>query len=123
MDLSPLFRWTFSPCESLYFTHLDGLGIKLQPFLLVHQEFLNIFALIALKLNHLAHLSVVDDGAIASWASKSRQFLRPKTHVGHRWLKLTKLLLDNLEDLLLVELLWETLDSCQGLTTIALYRA
>lgn len=34
--------------------------------------------------------------------------------------QLTKLLLDNLEDLLLIELLWETLHSCQGLTTIAL---
>jgi hypothetical protein len=35
--------------------------------------------------------------------------------------KHTKLLLDDLEDLLLVELLGETLDSCQSLTTIALY--
>lgn len=45
---------------------LDGLGIELQTFLLVDQELLNIFALVSLKLNHLSHLSVVDDGAIAS---------------------------------------------------------
>lgn len=35
--------------------------------------------------------------------------------------KLTKLLLDHLEDLLLVEFLRETLDSRQSLTTITLY--
>ena len=46
--------------------YLDGLGIKFQPFLLVDQELLHIFALIALKLNHLAHFGVVDNGAIAS---------------------------------------------------------
>lgn len=51
------------------------------------------------------------------------RFAGPKTNVRHSWLSLTKLLLDNLEDLLLIELLWETLDSCQGLTTIALYKA
>ena len=32
----------------------------------------------------------------------------------------TEFLLDDLEDLLLVELLWQTLDSRQSLTTIAL---
>ena len=47
--------------------YLDGLGVELQPFLLVDQKLLDIFALIALELNHLAHLSVIDDGAIASW--------------------------------------------------------
>lgn len=46
--------------------YLDGLGIKRQAFLLVDQKFLNVFALIPLELDHLAHLSVVDDGAIAS---------------------------------------------------------
>lgn len=44
--------------------YLDGLGIKFQPFLLVDQELLHILALIALKLDHLAHFRVVDDGAI-----------------------------------------------------------
>lgn len=76
---------------------LDGLGVKLQPFLLVGKELLDILALIALKLDHLAHLIVVDDGAIAG-----------------------ELLLDHLEDLLLVELLGQSLNSGQGLTTIAL---
>jgi len=76
---------------------LNGFSIKLQSFFLIHQEFLDIFALIPLKLDHLAHLGIVDDRAIAS-----------------------ELLLDDLEYLLLVELLGETLDSSQGLTTIAL---
>jgi hypothetical protein len=78
-------------------TYLDGLGVQLKAFLLVGQEFLNILALISLKLNHLAHLRVVDDGAIAG-----------------------ELFLDDLEDLLLVKLLGQTLDGSQGLATIAL---
>jgi hypothetical protein len=45
---------------------LDGLGIEFETLLLVDQEFLHIFALIALELDHLSHLSIVDDGAIAS---------------------------------------------------------
>lgn len=77
--------------------NLDGFGIKFQPLLFVDQEFLDIFALITLKLNHLAHLSVIDDGAIAS-----------------------EFLLDDLEDLFLIELLGQALDSSQGLATIAL---
>jgi len=76
---------------------LDGLGIELQTFFLVGEELLNIFALISLELNHLTHLTINNDGAIAS-----------------------ELLLDDLEDLLLVEFLWEALDGCQSLTTIAL---
>lgn len=76
---------------------LDSLGIKFQAFLLVGEELLNILALIALELDHLPHLSVDDDGAIAS-----------------------KFLLDDLEDFLLVELLGKTLNSRQSLTTIAL---
>lgn len=50
---------------------LDGLGIQLKTFLLIGQELLNIFPLVSLQLNHLAHLSVVDDGAIASWCDVS----------------------------------------------------
>jgi hypothetical protein len=50
---------------------LDGLGIQLETFLLVGQELLNIFTLISLELNHLAHLRVSDDGAIARWARVS----------------------------------------------------
>jgi len=76
---------------------LDCLGIKFKTFLLVDQELLYILSLIALKLNHLTHLTVIDDGAIAS-----------------------KLLLDDLENLLLIEFLGETLYSGQSLTTIAL---
>jgi hypothetical protein len=76
---------------------LDGLGIKLKALLLVGQELLNILALISLELDHLTHLSVVDDRAIAS-----------------------EFLLDHLQNLLLIEFLRETLDRGQGLATIAL---
>lgn len=76
---------------------LDGLRIQLQPLLLIDQELLHILALVPLELNHLAHLRVVDDGAIAG-----------------------EFLLDDLEDLLLVELLWQALDRGQCLATIAL---
>lgn len=76
---------------------LDGLGIKLESLLLVGQELLDILSLVSLQLNHLAHLSVRDDGAIAS-----------------------EFLLDDLENLLLVELLGKTLNSGQSLATIAL---
>jgi hypothetical protein len=53
------FRWR------IYF---DGLCIKLKP-ILVDQELLDVLALISLELNHLAHLTVVHDGAIASCAT------------------------------------------------------
>jgi len=76
---------------------LDGLGFEAEAFFAVGHEFLDIFTLIPLKLNHLSHLSVVDDGAIAS-----------------------EFLLDDLEDFLLVEFLGQALDSGQGLSTIAL---
>ena len=74
----------------------DGLRIQLQALLLIDQEFLHILALVALELDHLAHLRVVDDGAIAG-----------------------ELLLDDLEDLLLVEFLGQALDGRQCLATIA----
>jgi hypothetical protein len=62
--------------------NLDSFAIKAQALLLVGQEVLNILALVSLQLDHLSHLSVRDDSAIAG-----------------------KLLLDNFEYLLLVELL------------------
>ena len=76
---------------------LDGLGIQLQAFLLVDEELLHILTLVTLQLNHLAHLGVVDNGAIAG-----------------------EFLLDHLEDLLLVELLRQALHRGQGLAAIAL---
>jgi hypothetical protein len=76
--------------------NLNGLGIQLKPFLLISQEFLHILALIALELDHLAHLRVVDDGAIAS-----------------------EFLLDYFENLLLIELFRQALHRGQGLATIA----
>lgn len=76
---------------------LNGLGVELKAFLLVYQKLLDIFALVTLELDHLAHLGVVDDGAIAS-----------------------EFLLDDLEDFLLVKFFGKTLDRGQGLTSIAL---
>jgi hypothetical protein len=58
---------------------------------------LDILALITLELDHLAHVGIVDDGAIAS-----------------------EFLLNDLQNLLLVKLLGQTLDRGQGLATIAL---
>lgn len=83
--------------SSLETVDLYGLDIKTQALLLVCQEILNILALIALELDHLSHLGVGDDSAIAG-----------------------ELLLDNFENLLLVELLRQALDRSQRLTTIAL---
>jgi hypothetical protein len=78
-------------------SYLYGLCVKFEA-ILRDQELLNIFALITLQLDHLAHLTVVDDCAIAS-----------------------ELLLDHLQDLLLIELLRQALNCGQSLATIALY--
>jgi len=82
---------------------LDGLLIEAEAFVLVGEEFLDLQALIALELDHLAHalgLCVTDDGAIAS-----------------------KVLLDNLEDLFVIKLAGDPLDSGQGLASITLLDA
>jgi len=79
---------------------LDGIALKSETFSLVGEEVLYIIALISLELDHLAHLRVNNDGAIAS-----------------------KLLLDHLQDLFLVEFLGQTLDGRQSLATIALLNA
>lgn len=76
---------------------MNDLGVEAKTLLLVDQELLNILALVTLKLDHLAHLGVCDDGAIAG-----------------------KLLLDDLENLLLVKLLGQTLNGGQSLATITL---
>jgi hypothetical protein len=76
---------------------LDGLAIKPQALLLVRHEVLHIFALVSLQLDHLSHLGIGDDGAIAG-----------------------EFLLDHFEDLLLVEFLGQALDRGQGFATIAL---
>lgn len=85
------------PATSLETMDFDGLGVQLEPFLLIHQELLHVLALVALQLDHLAHLAVVHNGAIAG-----------------------ELLLNDLEDLLLVEFLGKALDRGQGFATIAL---
>ena len=89
-----LARRIIAPLETV---DLDGLGIQLQTLFRIDQELLNLFALVALELDHLAHLRVADDCAIAS-----------------------ELLLDHLEDLLLVEFLGQALDGGQSLATITL---
>jgi hypothetical protein len=79
-------------------TYLDGLGINFQSLFLVDKELLHDIALVALQLNHVTSLFIVDDGAVAG-----------------------ELLLDDLEDLLQIELGRNTLDGSQGLASIALY--
>jgi hypothetical protein len=97
----PIQKHQYVPQNCLQFvngvTHLDRLGVKTQPILLVGQEVLDVLALVALELDDLAHLGVAHDGAIAG-----------------------KLLLDHFEDLLLVEFLGEALDGRQGFAAIAL---
>jgi len=78
----------------------DGLGINLQSLLLVDEKLFHDISLVALKLDHVAGLFIVDYGAVAG-----------------------ELLLNDLEDLLEVELGWNALDGGQGLTTIALLNA
>ena len=46
--------------------HLDGLGVNVQPFVLVDEEVFHNIALITLELNHVSCFLVVHDGAIAS---------------------------------------------------------
>jgi hypothetical protein len=82
---------------------LDGLLIEAETLVLVGEEFLDLQALIALELNHLAHtlgLGITDDGAIAS-----------------------ELLLDNLQDLFVIKLARNPLNSGQGLASITLLNA
>jgi len=81
----------------------DGLLVETQAVVLVREELLDLVALITLELDHVSHalgVGVVDDGAIAS-----------------------EFLLDDLEDLLVVKLLGNALDSRQCLTTITLLNA
>ena len=59
------------------FSYLDCLCIKFQALLLVCEKLLNILALIALELDHLSHLGVDDDGAIASYHTHSSQPIYP----------------------------------------------
>ena len=63
MDLGQI-----SICPSLIpvTTYLDRLQVEFEA-VFGNQELLNIFALITLELNHLAHLTVRDNGAITGW--------------------------------------------------------
>lgn len=99
-------------------TYLYGLRVEFESFLLIDQKFLDILALIPLELDHLAHLTVVDDGAIAS-CDPGLAKTNPRA-LGMSRSTRTELLLNDLEDFLLIELFRETLDSGQGLATIAL---
>lgn len=89
--------------RSLEAVDLDSLLIEAESFVFVGEEFLDLQTLVALKLNHLAHtlgLSVANDRAIAS-----------------------KVLLHNLEDLLVIKLARYALHSGQGLPPITLLNA
>lgn len=78
--------------------NLDGLDLETKALSLVDEEVLNVLSLVSLKLNDLTHLLVAHDSAIAG-----------------------ELFLDDLENLLLIKLLGETLDGGQGLASIALF--
>ena len=79
---------------------LDGLGVDLEPLVLVNEKILHSIALVALQLDHVAGLFIVDDGAVAG-----------------------ELFLDDLEDLLEVKLGWDAFDRGQRLATITLLDA
>lgn len=55
-----------SETEVVWATHLDSLCVELEA-IFGYQKLLHIFALITLKLDHLAHFAIGDDGAIASY--------------------------------------------------------
>lgn len=84
-------------CDGVDAAYLDGLVIEAEAILLISEELLDLGTLITLELDHLAHLGVTDDGAIAS-----------------------ELFLDNLKNLLVVELARNTLNGGQSLTSITL---
>ena len=104
-------------------TYFDGFCIKLQAFLFIDKKLLDVFTLIALKLDHLSHFSIVDDGAIACYhpATMYQRRLRFRACATRDEVGLTKLLLDDLENLLLIEFLWKSLNRSQGLTAISFY--
>ena len=79
---------------------------------------MNIFALITLKLDHLAHFRVTDDRSITRLSIVSECTPHCLSLPQH-----TELLLDNLKDFLLIELFGKSLDGCQSLTTISLLDA
>jgi len=79
---------------------LDGLGVDLEPLVLVNEKILHSIALVTLQLDHVAGLFIVDDGAVAG-----------------------ELFLDDLEDLLEVKLGWDAFDRGQRLATITLLDA
>lgn len=101
---------------------LDGLRVELKA-VLAGKEFLEVLALVALELDHLAHLGIVDDGAIAGCvvAKLVTGLGMSQRGVGGRWLALTELLLDDGENLLATEFCRDALNSSQGLTSISLW--
>lgn len=50
---------------SLETVDFDGLLVKLKSVFLVAEESFDVLALVALKLDYLAHVGVIDNGAIA----------------------------------------------------------
>jgi hypothetical protein len=100
---------------------LDGLLVETQSFVRVGKKLLNLVALVTLELNHVTHafgVGVVDDGAIASCVELVQA---PKWLIGWIGAAHTEVLLDNLQDLLGVKLLGNTLDRGQGLASITLW--
>jgi hypothetical protein len=52
-------------------TYFDNFDVQAKTIFFVRQEFLYIFTLITLKLNHIAHVLTVNDGAIAGYKDLS----------------------------------------------------
>lgn len=104
---------------------LDGVGVKFQA-LLGGEKLHHIVTLVALKLDHVAVLLILDDGAIGGCIMIVLVIglgQPPGGNCGEMIddeIVLTKLLLDDGEDLLATELLWNSLNSGQGLTSISL---
>jgi len=102
--------------------YLDGFLIESKARILVGEELLDLKTLIALELDHLSHtlgFGVANDGAIASYQMVSHELAIMKKD-GHQ--QRTEVLLDDLENLLMVKLARDALDSGQGLASITLCR-
>jgi hypothetical protein len=98
----------------------DGIPVEAEALLLVGEEVLDLAALIALQLDHLAHalrLGVGDDRAIASYGRRQSAW----TTLSEGSQERTEFLLDDLQNLLVVELRRNALDRSQGLTSISLW--
>lgn len=100
----------------------DVIGVETETGLLVNEEIQDLLALVALELNHLAGLFIIDLVAIASYGGSLSVFMSPRrmtrnTGGGSRH---TKFLPEEGENLAGVEFSRKTSDRGQRLATISL---